>query len=156
MPALRRWMKLSRAEKRLLLAAAWWVVLFRTALWTLPLRLVMGLSRRAATPQTGLLDDEIIPLVHRAVQRASRFMPRATCLTRSLSIHTMLGRRGITTQLRIGVAKDEAGRLMAHAWLERDGAKLLPNEEVEKYLAFPAIDLFAKGLSRPGSSASSK
>jgi hypothetical protein len=71
-------------------------------------------------------------------------MPQATCLTRSLSIHTMLGRRGIVTQLRIGVAKGPAGNLLAHAWLERDGVKLFPNEDVEQYLAFPGIEMLAR------------
>ena len=144
MRTLRKWVELPRAEKRLFLAAAWWVLLFRTSLWTLQLRRVMRMSRRAALPRQLPLDEDVIPLIHRAVRRAARFVPRATCLTRSLSMHTMLGRRGIVTQLRIGVVKDPAGKLLAHAWLERAGVKLFPGEEVEKYLAFPAIDLLGQ------------
>jgi hypothetical protein len=141
MPAIRRWMDLPRAEKRLFLAALGWVVLFRASLWMLPLRFVMGLSRRVSRPRSMSPTEDMIPLIHQAVRRASRFMPRATCLTRSLSVHAMLGRRGIDTQLRIGVVKDGADRLLAHAWLERDGVKLVPSETVEHYLTFPTIDL---------------
>jgi hypothetical protein len=141
MPALRRWMNLPGAEKRLFVAALGWVVVFRVTLWMLPLRFVMRLSRRVSLPRSASATEDVIPLVHRAVRRAARFMPRATCLTRSLSVHAMLGRRGIATQLRIGVAKDEAGRLLAHAWLERDGVKLVASESVEHYLTFPAINL---------------
>jgi hypothetical protein len=144
MRALRRWLNLPRAEKRLFLAALAWVVLFRASLWILPLRFVMGLSRRVSVPRSAPPVEDIIPLIRRAVGRAARYMPRATCLTRSLSIHTMLSRRGIVTQLRIGVVKDPAGNFLAHAWLERDGAKLFPGEEVERYLPFPAIDLISQ------------
>src|SRR4051794_10146481 len=125
MPTLRRWIALPPTEKRLFLAALWWIVLFRTSLWTLPLRFVMSLSRRVSRPRSASTSEIIIPQVHLAVRRAARYMPRATCLTRSLSMHAMLGRRGIATQLRIGVAKDANGQLLAHAWLERHGAKLV-------------------------------
>jgi Transglutaminase-like superfamily len=141
MPILRKWIDLPRAEKRLFFAAAWWVVIFRLALWTLPLRIVMRLGERSARSRNRRPREDDIVCVPRAVLRAARFVPRATCLTQSLSMHTLLGRRGITTQLRFGVTKSPSGQLLAHAWLEKDGAKVVPTEDLGDYLAFPAIQL---------------
>jgi hypothetical protein len=42
------------------------------------------------------------------------------CLPRALCLRWLLGRQGIRTDLRIGVARGEAG-LDAHAWVEREG-----------------------------------
>jgi len=44
----------------------------------------------------------------------------STCLTRSLLLGWLLGRRGVRSELRIGVRLDE-GRLDAHAWVEYEG-----------------------------------
>jgi hypothetical protein len=43
-----------------------------------------------------------------------------SCLTISLGVARLLSRRGITTELRIGV-RPENGKLRAHAWLEWRG-----------------------------------
>ena len=141
MSILRKWLDLPRAEKRLFFAAAWWVVIFRLALWTLPLRIVLRLGQRSARSRNRQAREDDIVCVPRAVLRAARFVPRATCLTQSLSMHTLLGRRGITTQLRFGVAKAPTGQLLAHAWLEKDGAKVVPTEDLGNYLAFPPVQL---------------
>ena len=141
MPTLRQWLNLPRAEKRLFLAAGWWVVIFRVALWTLPLRTVLRLAQRSAHSRNRQPREDDIVCATRAVRRAARFVPRATCLTQSLSMHTLLGRRGITTQLRIGVTKAPTGRLLAHAWLEKDGATVVTTEDLSSYLAFPPIHL---------------
>jgi hypothetical protein len=48
---------------------------------------------------------------------------RVTCLKEALVLVWLLRRAGITTTLRIGVAR-HAGDLQAHAWLEHDGRAL--------------------------------
>jgi hypothetical protein len=45
------------------------------------------------------------------------------CLEQSLALWWLLGRRGVSTQLRIGV-RMEQGQLHAHAWVELDGEVL--------------------------------
>ena len=42
------------------------------------------------------------------------------CLTQALVAKILLRAKGSPVDLRIGVAKDEAGALKAHAWLEAD------------------------------------
>lgn len=52
-----------------------------------------------------------------------------TCLVRSLALWTMLLRRGVETELRIGIRRHE-GKLEGHAWLEFAGQPI--NEDAEK------------------------
>jgi len=71
------------------------------------------------------------------------------CLSRSLTLWWLLHHQGITSDLRIGVRKKEAGRLPseghaalegqfeAHAWVEVEGYPLNENEHVhQRYVAF--------------------
>ncbi len=148
MPTLQQWLDLPRIDKRRFLAAAWWVVTFRLALWVLPLHIVWRLARCGARPRHREANADEIVRVNRAVSRAARYVPRATCLTQALSIHTLLGRRGVVTQLRIGVTKEADGRLLAHAWLERDGVPLVSTADPASYRAFPPIHFFQQDAVR--------
>ncbi|MCA9969722.1 MAG: lasso peptide biosynthesis B2 protein [Anaerolineales bacterium] len=57
-----------------------------------------------------------------AVERMARFVVAdRPCLTQALALQLLFARRGCETELRIGVAKEPDGRLLAHAWVERDG-----------------------------------
>ena len=73
----------------------------------------------AALPEAATTSE--VQRVCRMVLAADRHSPmRGTCLERSLALWWLLGRRGITTQLRIGARKSE-GKFEAHAWVERNG-----------------------------------
>lgn len=87
------------------------------------------------------------PALHaRAVDRAAKGVGCGTCLSKSLALHTLLRRRGIDTRLRLGVRKDQASGIRAHAWLELDGLPISDRQEDQMYpSAFPAI--------RPGDAA---
>ena len=67
--------------------------------------------------------------IARVVNLASAQMFRAVCLPRSMTLLWMLGRRGIASELRIGVRK-EADIFTAHAWLECQGIVLNDSAEV--------------------------
>jgi hypothetical protein len=74
----------------------------------------------------------------RLVEAAARHGPfRAACLPRSLALWWLLRRRGIDTDLRIGVRK-EAGRFEAHAWVELWG--LVLNDTTDVRHRFAAFD----------------
>lgn len=61
---------------------------------------------------------------------------RASCLEQSLTLWWLLRRRGIDSQIRIGVRK-EADRLEAHAWVEFAGVVLNDHADVhERYACF--------------------
>ncbi len=63
--------------------------------------------------------EEIMP-VRRAVRRAARNVPwRALCFEQGLAAHAMLRRRGVSSVLHYGVAReaDEQRGLKAHVWV---------------------------------------
>ena len=59
----------------------------------------------------------------------------ATCLRQSLMIHWVLRRRGLSSELMIGVRKQD-DKVDAHAWVELDGHALEPGEITHR--SFPA------------------
>lgn len=59
--------------------------------------------------------------IARMVNAAARYSPyKANCLKRSLALWWLLRRRGIDSDVRIGVRKIE-GSFQAHAWVEMGG-----------------------------------
>jgi hypothetical protein len=63
---------------------------------------------------------------------------RATCLTRSLVLQWVLARRGIGTDLKVGVRNEGEG-LQAHAWLECGGVPV--NDTVQAVHGFARMEL---------------
>ena len=102
-------------------------------------RWVVGRSRCEGgerTPGFDLLDAralaEVVDAV--AVQRGIG----ADCLCRSLVLWAWLQRRGQPAQLRFGVRR-LGSAIVAHAWVELDGAVVNDTDEVaERYAPFPA------------------
>lgn len=67
-----------------------------------------------------------------ALRRASRVVPRATCLAQAIAGKTLLARRGHRSTLRFGVAK-KGEDFEAHAWLESDGKVIVGDFENRRY-----------------------
>jgi hypothetical protein len=75
----------------------------------------------------------VVPRLVRLVEVAGRYAPvEATCLKKALVLAWLLGRRGIATALRIGVARREE-ELMAHAWLEPERQTVLGLPRGDRY-----------------------
>ena len=75
--------------------------------------------------------DEVMP-VRRAVRRAARNVPwRAMCFEQGLATHVMLRRRGLSSVLHYGVAREqgEARGLRAHVWVT-SGEQMVVGGEV--------------------------
>ena len=59
-----------------------------------------------------------------------------SCLAKSLTLRWLLARQGITSDLRIGIRKQD-NQFEAHAWVERDGVAISePEEHHRHYDAF--------------------
>jgi hypothetical protein len=127
-------------RERLQFAQAWFLLLFiDLSLRVFSFRKVYnGLS--GAHHSRKLANEEQIDAAIRgysaAVARAARHhLYPMTCLRRSLVLKWLLSRRGIQTELRIGVRR-EAENLDAHAWLEyRDtpiGETTLPEVQYQQ------------------------
>jgi hypothetical protein len=131
----RKLLRLSRGARRLLFQAALVVLAIRSGLWLLPFRRVRAILARMDTappllrPRNGTSTDEIA----RAVRSASRFVPHASCLTQALAAQALLRWSGISSRLHIGVAKDDAGRLEAHAWVESKGSIVIGGSGLARY-----------------------
>jgi hypothetical protein len=85
--------------------------------------------------------------VRRAAQMvavACRLHPlRSSCLPRTIVLWSLLRRRGIDADVRIGASNNSRGEFQAHAWLEWNGEVLNDAAEVgSQYLPFtsPAFD----------------
>ncbi|WP_428410162.1 lasso peptide biosynthesis B2 protein [Hyphococcus sp.] len=64
-----------------------------------------------------------------AVNRASRFVPRATCLVRAMAAKFLLDRKGYASSICVGVAKEAGTPLKAHAWLKSGDLIVVGDEE---------------------------
>jgi len=128
--------------------------LFLRALLMLPL---VGLSlklrgfeatratlRKTLSPTMSRMDpdplNKQITLTAHMVNAADRHgLLHPSCLVKSLTLWWLLGRQGISSQLRVGIRKD-GGNLKAHAWVEREGIALNePEERHHHYAAFDAV-----------------
>ena len=132
---LARWGALSRADQRTVLLAGAAMPFF----W-LGLR-VLGLPRFHSSLQRRLVDrNRSMPLADiqalgELVNIAARHTlgPR-TCLTRSLLLGWLLRRRGVQSQLHIGVRFTQ-GVLAAHAWVECEGIPVNDRPDVSTQFA---------------------
>jgi len=137
MTKLRKLLQLASGDRRLLLEAALRLLLTDLALRALGFaRVQRWLSAGAVQPGSpGDPSDEALPpMVERiasSVAAAGRHhLYPMRCLTRSLVLQGMLARRGVPSDLRIGVRKDR-GRFEAHAWVEHRGRPVAEREDVE-------------------------
>jgi hypothetical protein len=95
-----------------------------------------GLPPPEAPPNSPLSLEQMTRL-GALVNLAARHAPGpATCLTRSLLLRWLLRRRGVESDLRIGVKLDQ-GRLDAHAWVEVVGVPINDSQDVgQRFAAF--------------------
>jgi hypothetical protein len=113
-------LQLGRRERCEALRALGWLTLARAAVrvWSYSTirRAVDRVAPRriAAAPMTPV-DCE------RALRRAVRVLPCASCLARAVAAACLLRREGRNSTLTIGVRFDSARRFHAHAWLESEG-----------------------------------
>lgn len=72
--------------------------------------------------------------IRQAIHMASRHTPwDSKCLARALAGMRMLERRRIESTLYLGTAKDEAGKLIAHAWLRSGPLYITGAEEMDRF-----------------------
>ena len=143
MRLLRKVLRLSASDQRLLLKGAAVVIMVRLGLWLLPFRYVRSMlaERSKSCGGPGSRATVLLRRVIWAVRVSSRYVPEATCLTQALAANFLLARSGYRSQLRIGVAKNEYGQLDAHAWVECDGRIVMGSlPYLSRYSLLPPLD----------------
>lgn len=125
--ALRKFLQLETTEKLLILRSFFLVVTIRIVLWLVPVKRLQSLFtwNFEDSGEVSTSDWEQILRIVRSVRSVSRFVPKATCLTQALAASLLIRQIGQRSDLKIGVAKDDKARLIAHAWLEKDGRIIL-------------------------------
>jgi len=109
-----RWLGLSRTEK-----------------------ILSFFTRKGLPPEpdaAAMLIDHYVLFFH---ARKERKQLKGKCLSQSLALRYLLLRKGIESELRLGVSAGRDG-LDAHAWLEKDGAVLNDHPSVvSRYVVMP-------------------
>ncbi len=139
----KRWHKLrslSPSEVRFLVEAAAAVVWFDLAFRLFSSKTCLALLGRKQSSQGG---QQKVNLQRMAwlVDVADRYAPgKSSCLRQTAALAWLLRRRGIATNLRIGVARQE-GKFTAHSWLETGEGEVFGLSETDKYtpLSNPAL-----------------
>ncbi|GBG08891.1 putative stage V sporulation protein S [Paenibacillus agaridevorans] len=106
----------------------------------------------AKSEETSLDSDErhvkTLKHIRSAIAVISRNTPwESKCMVQAMAGMQMLERRGISSTLYLGTARDEHGKLIAHAWL-RSGSMYVSGHEVMNQ--FVVVEKFAKHARRAG------
>lgn len=140
MRQLKRWRSLDDCERKLLLEALVALGRVRMTLWLRPSSAAFRdyPGRTSSGLQVVDADSSDPAQVALAVRRAGKVIPASTCLAQALATQMMLARRGITVEVRIGVARDEHRSFEAHAWVELGGRVLIGNlHDLDRFEPFP-------------------
>jgi hypothetical protein len=140
--AARKLWRLPPAERRLLLMAASLMVVIKLGLTVLPYRRLRKLVDGASfvARRRPLVLASAPELITRAVARASRTVPGATCLTQALAAKVMLERFGYPARVHVGIGRTEGAPVIAHAWVESDARIVLGGAELTRYTPLPALE----------------
>jgi hypothetical protein len=130
MSTLARYLRLSADRKHCLHAALAWLILFRIGLTLLPLQTLQRFSPKVSTKRSGIAS---LDALRWAVLAAARRLPGTRCLPRALTLQAMMARVGLPAQLCIGVAKEPASPLEAHAWVLHEGVPVFDEPDLPRY-----------------------
>jgi hypothetical protein len=132
---LRKFLRLSWADRGLLLAACALVGAIRLGLLVFPVKDVRRMLAPISTmpPRSRQTGAHTLDQIAWAVTVASELVPGAACLTQALAAQVLVERAGLQSRLQIGVARGKADGLEAHAWLESKGRVVVGGSGVERY-----------------------
>jgi hypothetical protein len=140
---LRRFSALEREAQKLFLRAMALLPMVALSLRWRGFRATQSTLQKSLSNKTPELDSGLVPqrlfLTAHMVNAADRHgLVHPSCLAKSLALWWLLGRQGISSQLRIGIRKENE-KFEAHAWVERDGTALHePEEHHQHYAVFDA------------------
>ncbi|MEK3881776.1 lasso peptide biosynthesis B2 protein [Paenibacillus sp. PL2-23] len=99
---------------------------------------VIAASLGSAMQQSSFSGEELprseLVRIHYAINIMSKYtLWESKCLVRALAGMKMLERRGIESTLYLGTAKNEEGKLIAHAWLRSGPWYITGAEEMARF-----------------------
>lgn len=123
MSALGKFLAPKWRERLLLLEAVLYLGAARAALLTIPFKYISRSLGQQLPADTVAPRGAPVSTAARQIGWAVKTMGRRTpwdsaCLAQSIAGKLMLRKRGLASLLFLGMKKDEAGKLTAHAWLQ--------------------------------------
>jgi Transglutaminase-like superfamily len=140
---LRRFSSLERGAQKLFLRAMVTLPVVALSLrWrgfrATQVSLQKSISSRISELDPGLATEHLALTAHMVNAADRHGLVHPSCLAKSMALWWLLGRQGISSELRIGIRKENE-KFQAHAWVERDGTALNePEEHHHHYAAFDA------------------
>jgi tRNA pseudouridine-54 N-methylase len=81
-------------------------------------------------------DERLIKQISQAIRVMSRHTVwESQCLVRAIAAKKMLERRRIESTLYLGTARDQSGKMIAHAWLRSGPLYITGAEEMKMFTA---------------------
>lgn len=106
------------------------VVLFvRIGLWVTRYQRIRAALVRSCPEDPQVGRRATVARVTHAVAQISRFIPDASCLTQTISCQAILSWKGIPSTITMGLKKEGAASLKAHAWLSWNAQVVLEGNE---------------------------
>ncbi|HAQ07814.1 MAG TPA: lasso peptide biosynthesis B2 protein [Bacillus bacterium] len=94
------------------------------------------------TPLNSRVNTEILQHISEAIHIMSSYtFWESQCLVKAIAGMRMLERRGIESTLYLGTSRDDAGKMIAHAWLRSGSFYISGSEGMER---FSVVGKFAK------------
>lgn len=135
-------LRLGGGDRRLLVHAALWLLATDLGLRTLGFartRRLLAVGRTPCFPSDAPPAwGEIDAVAWAVAAAAAHHLYPMRCLARSLVLERLLARRGVPSELRIGMQRDEEG-FRAHAWIECFGRPVAEGEGVRGRFASVAL-----------------
>jgi hypothetical protein len=133
--AYRRYVALGAAERRLVVEALVLMAIVRVCLGRRSILEMRRILSRWLPRSRGQSSQAGSGRIQWAVAAAARRIPGATCLVQALTADALLKRRGMASEVRLGVrrADERPGSFEAHAWVVSDeqivvgGVETLPD-----------------------------
>ena len=138
-----KFLRLSSAERRVLIQSAFLLSMIRMGLFALPFKSLLTLVNGVKLKNAAINANDRIPSnrITWAIETASRYVPFTTCLSKALAVQVIFSKRGYPSHLRIGVSKNENEQLEAHAWVECKGQVVIGNcPDFTRYKVMPSLE----------------
>jgi len=142
MRLIRKFMYLSRSDRHFFIKTFCLLAVITLGLHLLQfhhlLKLLTKISQRSNQRQ--ITATVSISKILWAINTATQYIPHAKCLARALTTQVLMTRYGHSAKLRIGVVKQQTGKLQAHAWIEHQGIVVMGNlHELSRYIPLPSL-----------------
>jgi hypothetical protein len=143
--ALRRLKQISSLERRLIAEAMALLPVVHALQSVLPFKRWRALLEDVPLARLHV-ERASVDQIAWAVEAARRWLPgEYKCLPGAYAAHLMLRRHGHASNVHVGVGRDAAGKVEAHAWVDCQGRTVVGLvENMERFVPFPPLEAVSR------------